>query len=313
MGHWWVAYTRQSLREQTENDRLAEYLLTCAKLAKQARVVIPRENVVYDVHTSEDLGRPGMTWLRRELIPRRRISGIIIPTLGRLSMDDYHRQAFEKECQYYRVTFVYGDAPSGTDIASMFARSGISLGNYLRVETNRKSALAGNIGRILAGKVPSQKAAYGYIYRAHKIFEPGTGKARVLRAWWEADELGPDGEPVWGSPAWVVVQIFIWVGDEDRTAYWVAAKLNELGIRAPSRVSWAPKTIIDIVGRRCYTGEAEYNANGRVPNPDKPLGDLTLGVKRTLLRPKPDTERMVFQVPALTSRERWLRANNNLR
>jgi len=311
--YWWAAYARQSLREQAENDRLAEYLLTCAKLAKQADVIIPREYVIYDVHTSEDLDRPGIGWLRTELMPRRRVSGIIIPTLGRLSMDDYHRQAFEKECQYYGIRFIYGDAPSGTDIGSMFARSGISLGNYLRVETNRKSALAGNIGRILAGKVPAQKAAYGYIYRVDKIFEPGTGKAKVLRAWWQVDELGPDGEPIYGTAAWTVTQIFIWIGDEARTAYWVANKLNELGIRAPYRTSWAPTTVIDIVHRRCYTGEAEYNANSRVPNPDKPLGDLTLGIKRTLLRPKPDSEKVIFKVPALTTKERWLRANNNLR
>jgi hypothetical protein len=89
--------------------------------------------------------------------------------------------------------------------------------------------------------------------------------------------------------------------------------LDELGIRPPYRASWAPATIIDIVHRRCYTGEAEYNANSRVPNPDKPLGDLTLGVKRTLLRPKPDNEKVVFKVPVLTTKERWLRANSNLR
>ena len=81
---WWAAYTRQSSREQAENDRLAEYLLTCAKLAKQAGVIIPREYIIYDVHSSEDLGRLGMGWLRTELMPRRRVSGIVIPTLGRL-------------------------------------------------------------------------------------------------------------------------------------------------------------------------------------------------------------------------------------
>lgn len=310
---WWAAYARQSSREQAENDRLAEYLLTCAKLAKQADVVVPREYIIYDVHSSEDLGRPGMVRLRTELLPRRRISGVIIPTLGRLSMDDYHRLAFEKECQYYDVRFIYGDAPSGTDIGSMFARSGISMGNYLRVKTNRESALAGNVGRILAGKVPSHRTAYGYVYRADKIFEPGTGKAKVLRAWWEPDELGPDGEPIYGSPAWVVGHVFIWIGDEERTAYWVARRLDELRIRPPYRSSWAPRAIIDMVYRRCYTGEAEYNANGRVPNPAKPLGDLTLGIKRTLSRPKPESEKIVFQVPALTTRERWVRANNNLR
>ena len=33
---WWAVYTRQSRKEQAENDRLAEYLFTCARLAKQA-------------------------------------------------------------------------------------------------------------------------------------------------------------------------------------------------------------------------------------------------------------------------------------
>lgn len=270
-------------------------------------------DVIYDVHSSADLGRPGMGWLRTELMPRRRVSGIVIPTLGRLSMDDYHRQAFEKECQYYGVRFIFGDAPSGMDIGSMFARSGISLGNYLRVKTNRDSVLSGNIGRVLADKVPAHRAAYCYTYRAEKTFEAGTGRAKVLRAWWEVDELGPDGEPIWGSPTWVVIQIFIWLGYEGRTAYWVASKLNELGVGSPCRTSWAPKTVINIAGRRCYTGEAEYNANGRVPNPDKPLGDLTLGIKRTLLRPKPDNEKVIFEVLALTTKEQWLRANSNLR
>lgn len=115
------------------------------------------------------------------------------------------------------------------------------------------------------------------------------------------------------SPAWVVMQIFIWIGDEGRTAYWVANKLNELGIRPPCRTSWAPKTVIKIAGRRCYTGKAEYNANGRVPNPEKPLGDLTLGIKRTLVRPKPDSEKVTFDVPAIITEEQWVRANKNLR
>jgi len=311
--HWWVAYTRQSSREQAENDRLGEYLLTCARLAKQNSGITPREYVIYDTLSSEDLNRPGMIRLRKELIAGRRIAGIVIPFQGRLSADTLHQLAFERECAYYGVRIVYGDAPAGQDWASQTTRLIQAQANALRVKCNRDNALAGNIARILAGKVPSQRASYGYDYRTDKIIEPRTGKAKVLRAWWEIDETGPDGEPTWGSPAWVVIQIFVWIGDEGRTAYWVASKLNELGIRAPSRTSWAPKTVINIVGRRCYTGEAEYNANGRVPNPDRPLGDLTLGMKRTLLRPKPDNEKMIFKVPALITQEKWLNANNNLR
>ncbi len=110
-----------------------------------------------------------------------------------------------------------------------------------------------------------------------------------------------------------MIQVFTWLGDEGRTAYWVACKLNELGIRPPYRTSWDPKTIIKIAGRRGYTGKAEYNANGRVLNPEKPLGDLTMGIRRTLVRPKPNSEKVVFEVPSLITEEQWLRANNNLR
>jgi len=310
---WWAAYTRQSTREQAENDRLSEYLLSCAKLAKQRGVVVPREYVIYDAESSEDLNRPGISRLRRELIAGRRIAGVIIPFQGRLSADPLHQLTFERECAYYGVQVVYGDAPGGQDWGSQTTRLIQAQANALRVKCNRDNALAGNIARVLAGKVPAHRASYGYTYRADKIIEPRTGRAKVLRAWWEINQFGPDGEPVWGSPAWAVKQILVWLGDEGRTAYWVAKKLNELKIPAPCRTSWAPKTVIKIASHKCYTGRGEYNVNGRVPNPDRPLGDLTLGIKRTLVRPKADGERVTFEVPTLITEERWLRANTNLR
>jgi len=139
-----------------------------------------------------------MIRLRTELINKRLISGVIIPTLGRFSMDDHHRLTFEKECYYYGVQFVYGDAPGGMDIGSQFARSGISLGNFIRVDANRKNALAGNIARALAGKVPSQRAQYGYHYRRDAEIDHRR-KTRILNAWWEINEATEDGELIWGS------------------------------------------------------------------------------------------------------------------
>lgn len=38
-----------------------------------------------------------------------------------------------------------------------------------------------------------------------------------------------------------------------------ASRLNELKIPPPERMLWFPKTVIKIVNRKCYTGEAEYN------------------------------------------------------
>ncbi len=309
---WWAVYARQSRKEQAENDRLAEYLFTCARLAKQKGVIVPREYILYDTVTSEHLDRPRMKQLRGSLIAGRRISGVIIPLQGRLSADALHQLTFETECDYYGVEIVFGDAPGGKDWASQTARLIQAQANALRVKTNQGNALGGNISRVLAGKVPSHRAPYGYTYHAEKIFEPRSGRAKVLKAWWVVDEIGSDGELVWGSPAWAVRQIFIWTGDEDRTAYWVASRLNALKIPTPGRPLWAPKTVITIVNRGCYTGETEYNVNARVPNPNRPLGDLTLGIKRTLLSPKPQEERVKYEVPRLTTTELWKKANQNI-
>jgi len=42
---WWAAYCRQSLDQQAENNRLPEYLLTMAKMARDQGIVVPREYV----------------------------------------------------------------------------------------------------------------------------------------------------------------------------------------------------------------------------------------------------------------------------
>lgn len=142
-----------------------------------------------------------MIHLRSELIAGRRISGVIIPSQGRLSMDPHHQLTFERECDYYGVEVIYGDAPGGKDWASQTARLIQAQANALRVKSNRDNALGGNIARVLAGKVPAHRAPYGYNYHAEKLIETRTGQARVLRAGWEINEMGPDGKPLWGSPA----------------------------------------------------------------------------------------------------------------
>ncbi len=42
---WWAIYCRQSLDEQGNNNRLPDYLRTCAMEAKKLAVVVPREYV----------------------------------------------------------------------------------------------------------------------------------------------------------------------------------------------------------------------------------------------------------------------------
>jgi hypothetical protein len=308
---WWAAYVRQSLEEQAKNNRVPEYLLTCARLAKEKGVVVPIEYVVIDHESSDYLDRKHMLFVRKELIEKRRIKGIIIPEQGRLSGNSLHQQIFEAECNHYGVEFLFGDAPSGTDWASAAARQLMAHANQLRLQTTHKAARGGNIGRVLKGMVPAHRASYGYRYRREAEVTPD-GRIYVRRAWWEIDELGPDGKPLLESPAWTVIQIFTWVGEEGRTLHWVAKQLNERGIKTADGRKWSPNTVAKIVHRECYSGTHTYNVNSRVPNPNRPLGDITAEVKRTLLRPKPQQEWVSFQIPSLVNEDLCRKARENL-
>ena len=121
-----------------------------------------------------------------------------------------------------------------------------------------------------------------------------------------------DGNFIPNSPAWAVHNIFIWIGEQGRTCFWTAAELNRLKITPPQRETWSPRSVIKIANRKCYTGKAEYNVNGLVNNPERPFGDPTMGVKRTLQRPKPEKERVPYNIPPLTTEELWVLANRNI-
>ena len=141
---WWAAYIRQSREEQAKNNRISEYLLTSARMAKEKGLLVPREYILIDHESSEYLDRKQMLFLRKELIAKRRISGVAITHQGRLSADPLHQLYFERECSYYRVKFLFGDAPNGTDWASTAGRQMMANANWLRVTTTREGARAGN-------------------------------------------------------------------------------------------------------------------------------------------------------------------------
>jgi site-specific DNA recombinase len=308
--NWWVAYTRQSSEEQSNNNRLPEYLLTCAKEAKKLNVIVPREYIFYDTLTGEHLERPDMVYLRR-LMAERRIAGCIFPLLDRLSREPLHQQVFELEATYYGIRLHYADVPSGSDPGSQFARTILAHAAKLVKLANRANNRGGNIGRVVAGNVPAGKPSYGYTYRA-EYEDLGHGRRKLIRAWWEINALDADGSLLWGSEAWVVSQIFYWIGHEGRSTFWVAKELNSLNIKPRYAKIWSPALIGFITKNRAYTGKHAYNKAWYVPNPERPLGDITAEIKRTIRRSKPKEEWTNFEVPTLVSEELWLRTSQTI-
>lgn len=305
---WWAGYCRQSLDQQSHNNRLPEYLLTLAKMAKEHGVVIPYEYVLYDHVTGEHLDRPGMQFLRHELLDKKKVLGIFFADLRCLSREPAPQQVFEREAEIRGIKLVFGDAPSGMDVGSQFARSAITFSNKLMRLSTHGNARAGNIGRVLKGSVPACKAAYGYRY-CRDAELTSAGKVLIKKAWWEVDHLYTGDTFTKDSPAWVVREVFRWVGEEGRTLWWVAKKLNEMGVHAPSGGKWGPNSVCKLVRRACYTGKNSYNSRSMVSNPARPLGDVTGQVKRTILREKPKEEWVFFNVPRIVSDELWQKAN----
>jgi len=133
-----------------------------------------------------------------------------------------------------------------------------------------------------------------------------------VRAWWEINELDVKGNIVYGGEAWVVIQAYHWIGVENRSAYWVAKELNDLGIKPRYAQAWSPSLIVFMTRHRCYTGKHAYNKAAYVINPERPLGDITGEIKRTIRKPKPEEEHVKFSVPSLVSDSLWERTNRNL-
>ena len=307
---WWLAYVRQSTEEQKSNNRLPDYLRTCAQEAKRLGVVVPREYILYDILTGEHLERPGIVYLRRDLAPARRIAGVIFPALDRLSREPIHIGVFEFEMDHWGVKCHYADAPSGSDLMVQMVRHNIAYAAKFVKLTNRKNNRGGNIGRALKGIAPAFRASYGYIYRAEYTEE--RVRRSVVRAWWEIDSLGPDGKPNQGSPAWVVQQVFTWIGEEEKTLHWVARELNRLGVPTAFGSRWNPGKLQRLVRKPWYTGKHAYNVNARVPSLDQPLTDITAEIKRNRKQAKPESEWVYFDVPPLVGEDLWQRANNLL-
>ena len=307
---WWAAYCRQSLDEQSNNNRLPDYLHTCALEAKRLSVVVPREYVLFDLKSGEHLERPKMIFLRR-LMVNRQICGIIFPTLDRLSREPLHQQIFELEAAHYGIQLQYADAPSGTDPGSQFARTILAHAAKLVKISNRKNNRGGNIGRVINKNVPAGKTPYGYRYKAD-YEDLGQGRRKLKSAKWVVDSVDPDGNLVYGSEAWIVYQIFLWVGSENRTLYWVAKQFNKMAIKPRYAKEWSPTLVSYIVKRYCYTGHHVYNKATYVPNPSKPIGDITYAIRRTIRQLKPDNEWVHFDVPPLVSENLWNLANQNL-
>jgi|SRR5579859_457003 len=310
----WSVYIRQSLKEQSRNNRVAEYLLSAALEAFKLNVVVPIEYILYDHETGEHMERPVFLMIRQELIAKRRIAGIISPKLDRLSRIPSHIADFERRCEHVRVIYWFGDVPNGTDPISKSLRQSIAIGAQFVLHANRENARSGSIGRIIKGGVPAGRAAFGYVYcpipesdkrAAWRLDAVQEGALVPFNAFQLSGMHQLTNYFVEGSQAHSAAIIFYLAAVERRSSTYIVNYLIEHGSLATQGV-WRDTTIRYILHNTIYYGVGMYNTKELVENPDHAVNDdITAKPRRTVAQPKPQSEWHAFSVPALVDKATW--------
>jgi site-specific DNA recombinase len=275
-----VAYARYSSDYNQSARSIDDQFELCRKIAKQHGYQIIAYYKDEAIGGAGTLNRAGWLSLMRDVAaPDRRFDAVIIESLSRMSRDLADSARDFKRIAHREVELIDLEGPLNTMRVGM---SGIMnqefrkhLGNMLRRAWD---------GRVKQGLLPG-KPAYGHRKVAGTSFER---------------EIDPDTAPI-------VKRVFLeYVSGEPLRD--IATRLNAEGIPSPSGGLWNHQGFgagggsgKGILGNRIYIGEAVWNQNRAVINPDTE--------KRNKAKGKPE-DLLVVQVPHLQiiDRDLWDRA-----
>ena len=166
-------------------------------------------------------------------------------------------------------------------------------------------------------------------YERAKIIER-TRRGRLFKARqghflnWGTPPYGYRYQPVSnGHPGYAVIheeeaelvkQIFNWYVEEGLSTYKIAERLTSMGI--PTRKGgeeWAPATIRLILKNETYIGKAHYHRMLSI-EPKKPRNPLAYRKnEKTTKKPRPRSEWIEIEVPAIIDEDSFRRANEQLK
>lgn len=321
--HYWGSYQRQSREEQAQNNRITDYLLTSALLSVKLNVEIPLEYIWFDTDGSDHLQRKVMIEIRQTYIQKRRIAGIIIPKLDRLSRINTHVAEFERRCEHVGVLYHYGDVPSGIGMVDKILRQNIALMAQWTLIAIRENVLAGLRSWVEHGNAPFGRVAIGYnfckVTKGSKIISSHLEVAGLLDGASlplnllqinSVEEL--TNYFVAGSPAHIVAVIFFLAAKRGWSSTAIARFLIENNYKS-TQGEWRDGTIRYILRNSLYYGVGCYNKKKRVANPNRPLSnDTTDKVPLTVYRLKPEEERVWYTVPAFVDKNTWDAAQSSI-
>jgi site-specific DNA recombinase len=274
-------YLRVSSTHQAEegSSGLPRQLQHIHKTAQRERLSISFDMLFMDDGYSgfEFVDRPAFTRLRHELRSNKRADHLVVEDIDRLSRNaDWHQGYLLSELARRQVEVHFYSKP-GSEL-ERFVRG------YMAQETMKKEIERMRLGKIykaMDGRVTATRPAYGY-----SISDPKDSHYVI-----NEDE------------AKIVRLIFDWLSEDQKTLWYIADKLNEMGIPGTRGGKWSAGTLFHIVKNEVYKGW--YITNRRTY---EVVGHDDEGKPKRKWRTRPQEEWIRVPVPAIVSEEQWQEA-----
>jgi len=276
-------YARVSSRNQEDNTSLDGQL---ERLAIEAG--LRGYTVAETVHDIASGGytqnRPGLDKLLA-LAEAHQIDVVLCYAVDRFMRDESLLHAIEHELGKNGVRVEYLDVPQENDLAGRIIKTINALGaEQERAKIGERTA-RGKLDKakkgsvVVAGRVP-----YGYTYESER-----DQRGNTVNGWYELDQER--------APA--VKRIFE-MSASGVSAYDIAQALETDGVPTYSGKAWGRRSVQAIVKNPAYRGQLIYNKTKR--HKDKYTGKVTY-------TPRPESEWIIIDVPAIVTPELWHRAN----
>lgn len=278
-------YARVSSAQQAEEGAsgLPRQILHIHKAAKRHRLAIPFDMLFVDDGYSgfEFVDRPAFTKLRHELRTNKRSDHLVVEEIDRLSRNaDWHQGFLLDEFARRKVSVHFYNEP-GSEL-ERFVRG------YMAQETMKKEIERMRLGKVykaMDGRVTAARAAYGY-----KISDPKDSHYLIVE-----------------EEAQIVRMVYNWLTEDGRTLWYIADKLNEMGVPGRREGKWSAGTLINMVKNEVYKGW--FITNRRTY---EVVGYDEEGKPKRKWRMRPEEEWIRVPVPALVSEKQWEEAHDVL-
>lgn len=272
-------YARVSLEEQAEQFGLPSQLRSCEDYARQKQYTTSNEFVIVDPgYSGEDLDRPGMEKLLA-LVRARRVDVVIVHHPDRLSRKSFRQAIVWEECKRFGVKLEFVTMPSAENPeGQLFLQLMGSIAEYDR-ERIRERTLRGRREKARQGFVVGGRVAFGYRYLGRAEGERG----RLV---------------VYDVEASVVRMVFTWA-DEGCSIREIVTRLNAIGVKPKFASRWGKSSVFRLLKNETYIGQGYYNRHKRTQPDEMTEHHRFRHNKKTLLRPRPESEWIPLPVPAI--------------